>query len=238
MALKDYIDTSLLKNPLLEYLKWLITKIYYQIKYWGKHVRIGYKAVITNCKFGHYSWVTQNVIMENSELGDFSYVSNDSVILETKIGKFCSIGPNVKSSPGNHPSKIIVSTYPPLYSNPVISLKNFADKDYHAPERAVVIGNDVWICANVVINGGVTIGDGAIVAANSVVLKDVEPFAIVGGNPAVLIRHRFSEQERHQLNEIKWWDKDIHWFEKNWKNMLNIEDFLNENQKKKSDGEV
>ena len=81
-------------------------------------------------------------------------------------------------------------------------------KEY--PQKGdTVIGNDVWIGYRATIMPGVTIGDGAIVAAFSVVVKDVPAYAIVGGNPAGVIRMRFSDEEVDRLLSLKWWDWDI-----------------------------
>lgn len=72
-----------------------------------------------------------------------------------------------------------------------------------------VIGNDVWIGADVTIMPGIKIGDGSIIATKSVVTKNIEPYSIVGGNPANLIRKRFSEKKIKELLDMKWWDWDI-----------------------------
>ena len=72
----------------------------------------------------------------------------------------------------------------------------------------VLIGNDVWIGDDVTILGGVRIGDGAVIAAGAVVVKDVPPYAIVGGNPAEIIKYRFSEETIERLRRIAWWDWD------------------------------
>ena len=77
------------------------------------------------------------------------------------------------------------------------------DLPSHSP---ITIGNDVWIAANVKIKQGVTIGDGAILATECFVTKDVPPYAMVGGNPAKIIRYRFTEKQIADLLEIKWWD--------------------------------
>ena len=71
------------------------------------------------------------------------------------------------------------------------------------------IGNDVWVGSNVIIPGGVRIGTGAIVAAGSVVVKDVPPYAVVGGNPAKVIRLRFSEEQIETLLASEWWNWPI-----------------------------
>ncbi|MDM5188872.1 Vat family streptogramin A O-acetyltransferase [Bacillus sp. DX4.1] len=72
-----------------------------------------------------------------------------------------------------------------------------------------IIGNDVWIGMDATIMPGITIGDGAIIAANSVITKDVPPYTIVGGNPAIEIKKRFPDDVINELLEIKWWDFDI-----------------------------
>ncbi len=120
-----------------------------------------------------------------------------------KIGRFCSIARHVSILlGGNHPTRR-VSTYPfaslkerwPQAAGPV----SFSKGD-------VVIGNDVWIGEGAVILSGVNIGDGAVIGAHAVVTKSVEPYAIVGGNPAQFIRKRFDEQTITRLLAIKWWD--------------------------------
>lgn len=72
-----------------------------------------------------------------------------------------------------------------------------------------IIGKDVWMGTDTVIMPGINIGDGAIIAAKSVITKDVEPYTIVGGNPAQKIKERFPEQIINKLLEIKWWDLTI-----------------------------
>jgi len=222
-------DRSYLQNPFSEYLKWLITKIRYQSNY--KDLRVGYLSKLINVVFGKNNWVGNNVIVINSSIGDFSYISDGSVISETTMGKFCSIGPNVRIAPGKHPTHTFVSTHPAIYSNPEYCLKNFQTKDHHNPVRNVSIGNDVWICANAVIADGVKVSDGAIIAANAVVTSDVEPYTIVAGIPAKVVRKRFKEDQIDVLNTSKWWDQDVAWIEQNADIFLNIEDFHRFNTK-------
>ena len=84
---------------------------------------------------------------------------------------------------------------------------------------AILIGNDVWIGDHVILLEGIKIGDGAIIAAGSVVVKDVPSYAMVGGNPARVIRYRFKEDEIEYLKKIKWWNKSQEWL------LEHIEDF-------------
>lgn len=84
------------------------------------------------------------------------------------------------------------------------------DKLMNLPSRGdIVIGNDVWIGYEAVIMPGVNISDGAVVAAKSVVVKDVPPYTIVGGNPALEIKQRFSNTEIALLLELKWWNWEV-----------------------------
>lgn len=78
--------------------------------------------------------------------------------------------------------------------------------DSYAPKGNTIIKSDAWIGMNAMIMPGVTIGEGAIIAAGSIVTKDIPPYTIVGGNPARIIKERFSEKEVQQLLEIRWFD--------------------------------
>ncbi len=134
------------------------------------------------------------------------------------IGKFCMIASDVKfiMNGGNHLSDAL-SAYPFAVFGK--DWKNaMAGKQY--PQKGDIhIGNDVWIGYNATIMSGVTIGDGAIIAANSTVVKDVEPYSIAGGNPACEIKKRFSDTVISNLLAIKWWDWDLAEISKNVQNL-------------------
>jgi len=117
------------------------------------------------------------------------------------IGSYCSISANVQIFLGGQHRTDWISTYP--FSAYLENIDPIPDTGIS--KGNVIIGNDVWICANVIILSGVTIGDGAVLANGAIVTRDVSPYAIVAGNPARLIRHRFDEPLRRQLLEIKWW---------------------------------
>jgi virginiamycin A acetyltransferase len=124
-----------------------------------------------------------------------------------KIGDFSSIAENVTILlGGNHPIDW-VSSFP--FG---VVFEEFKERYYNYPQLSkgsVIIGNDVWIGLDSVILSGVTIGDGAIIAAGSIVTKNVEPYAIVGGNPAKTIKKRFSDEAVSKLLEIQWWHWEI-----------------------------
>lgn len=136
------------------------------------------------------------------------------------IGKFCMIASGVKfiMNGANHLTDSL-STFPfAIFGNGWES----AMKGKSYPNKGdIVIGNDVWIGFNATIMAGVKVGDGAIIAANSTVIKDIEPYSIVGGNPASEIKKRFPKPTIESLLKIKWWDWDI---EKITKNIQNLTD--------------
>jgi hypothetical protein len=123
-----------------------------------------------------------------------------------RIGSFCSIADRIKIYLGGNHRTDWISTYPFGHINARFTA--FDGKGHPATNGDVNIGNEVWIGADVTIMSGVTIGDGAVLAANSHVVKDVEPYSIVGGNPAKLIRKRFDDKTIEKLLEIKWWNLD------------------------------
>lgn len=123
------------------------------------------------------------------------------------IGNFCSIGDNVKIYLGGNHRTDWVTTYPFGHINKDI-FNNFNGDGHPKSNGDVIIGNDVWIGANAIIMSGVNIGDGAVIANNSHVIKNVEPYSIVGGNPAKLIKYRFTPEQIEKLLEIKWWNWD------------------------------
>lgn len=123
------------------------------------------------------------------------------------VGAFCSIGPLVKFVLGNNHRTDYATTYPFGHINIDVFGMPVGSSGHPATKGDIVIGNDVWIGLCATIMSGVTIGDGAVIAANSHVVKDVEPYEIVGGNPARHIRHRFDRETIDFLLELKWWDK-------------------------------
>ncbi len=144
------------------------------------------------------------------------------------IGKFCMIASDVKfiMNGANHLSNAL-TTYPfAIFGN---GWENaMAGKDY--PNKGnITIGNDVWIGYNATIMAGITVGDGAIIATNSLVVKDVEPYTIVGGNPATEIKKRFANETIKKLLKLKWWDWDIEKITKNLENLTDnrIEKLMN-----------
>lgn len=133
----------------------------------------------------------------------------NSYVHEILIGNFCSIASGVTIQEYNHHSNKL-STF---YVNK--NLLKVGSRNDVTSKGPIKIGHDVWIGTNSTILSGVTIGDGAIVAANSVVTKDIPEYAIVGGNPARLIRFRFEVDIINYVKSLKWWYWDIQKIERN-----------------------
>ena len=131
-------------------------------------------------------------------MGAHSYLRSDSRIMNVaSIGRYCSIGRDVTlgEAPRNHPLDWVSTS---------LSVSH----QYESPLSLTQIGNDVWIGHGAVVMAGVKVGHGAVIARNAVVTKDVEPYQIVGGNPARAIRYRFDESTCAALLASKWWELD------------------------------
>jgi len=141
-----------------------------------------------------------------------------------EIGSFCSISTNVKIFLGGEHRSDWITTYP--FS---AFLKEASNITGHPNSKGTVtIGNDVWIGYGSTILSGVHIGNGAVVGANAVVTKDVPPYAIVAGNPAEIIKYRFTKNRIIQLESLAWWNWSEHKIKANLNLLLsdNLDDFL------------
>jgi len=147
-----------------------------------------------------------------------------------EIGNFCSIANNVTVYLGGNHRTDWVTTYPFGHINQDIF--HHSGLGHPVTKGDVIIGNDVWIGANVTIMSGVTIGDGAVIANNSHLVKDVEPYSLIGGNPARLIKYRFSKEQIEKLTKIKWWNWDDDRINKNIHLLCNanIDAFISSNE--------
>lgn len=219
---------QIIKNPLTVWFAKLIKSKILEYKNRDKFLKIGYMSSATNCKFSMYNTIYNEVNLNEVTLGDFTYIAGNTSISRTTIGKFCNIGPDCKIGLGKHPTKDFVSTHPVFFSTLKQAQISFADQNYFEEFVDIKIGNDVWLGANAIIVDGVKIGDGVIVAAGSVVTKDIPPYAIVGGVPAKIIKYRFEKEEIEKLSDMKWWDMDVEYLQKNFTKFHSIREFLND----------
>lgn len=165
------------------------------------------------------SYIKPAITNPNIIAGDFSYIADSDFESHVThlyewngdkliIGRFCQIAAGVEfvMNGANHQMNA-VTTFP------FYTLEGWAMEPPAATDMPLkgdtVIGNDVWIGQNAVILPGVHIGDGAIIGANSIVGSDVEPYTIVAGNPAKVVRKRFDDELIDLLLSFRWWDKSI-----------------------------
>lgn len=225
----NILKSKLLSIPLFEQMGSLLYLLSIKRR---KNLQFGSKVVVTKSTIleGTNS-IGNNTKVLSSVLGFASYISEKSTIIDTKIGKYCSIGPNVNCIFGNHPTNTFVSTHPSFFSTRKQVKLTFTEKDIFSEfskqqdsnkKYSINIGNDVWIAANVSILDGVEIGNGCIIAANSLVNKNIAPYTIVGGVPAKVIRKRFNDEEIQFLENLQWWDKPMAWIEKHSSYFNNI----------------
>jgi acetyltransferase-like isoleucine patch superfamily enzyme len=176
-------------------------------------------------------FIQKNPEYSKYSIGRFSYGApkvlrwgGDSKL---EIGGFCSIADNVSILLGGEHQPDWITTYP--FSRLFAEFQRFSG--HSTTKGDVIVGNDVWIGTNVIILSGVKIGDGAVIGAGSVVTKDVEPYAIVGGNPARVIRMRFNQETIDSLLRIKWWNWDIQHIRKDMPLLLSnrVQEFIDKN---------
>jgi len=219
--------SSLLKNPLTSWTKWLVEKTYYEIKYADKNLSIRYMARFVNCRFGNYNTLYEGAQLSSVSLGDFSYVGMNSRLANTEIGKFACVGPDAIMGLGKHPAREFVSMHPAFYSILKQAQITFVSEPCFEEFAPIRIGNDVWIGARVIILDGISVGNGAIVGAGAVLTKDVPAYAVVGGVPARVLRYRFQPDEIDFLEKLKWWDRDIVWLRENSGKFRSIQELSN-----------
>lgn len=141
-------------------------------------------------------------------VGKYTYSAQDLYVAnpeKTKIGSFCSIGCMVRIGHGTHPLNYLSSS-PYLYLDRLGYKTNITNSHNEWEKlKPVIIGHDVWIGDDVWIKNGISIGTGVIIGAKSVVTKNVPPYAIVVGNPAKIIKYRFSKEIIKRLLKTEWW---------------------------------
>lgn len=153
------------------------------------------------------------------KIGAYSYGFEDTGVLswneniEISIGRFCSVASGLKLYCGGNHRVDWISTFPFGHIHTKF-IKVNAVNGTPSTNGNILIGNDVWIGRDVTILSGVTIGHGAVIASNSHIVKDVEPYSIVGGNPGKLIKFRFEPKQIELLLKMEWWNLPMDLIEK------------------------
>ena len=214
-------------------MKKFIKRIIISMRNIGKNVKLSKGCNISkSALFEGHNFIGKNSSF-SGKMGYGSYIGNNSTVCGT-IGRYTSIADGVFVATGTHPTTNFVSTHSAFYSkgnNVNLTFGDesrfeeyvYADAESRAP---VVIGNDVWIARGATLIAGVTIGDGAIIAAGAVVTKDVPPYTIVGGVPAKPIRKRFTDEQVDFLIQTKWWNNSPAWMREHYSEFENIDLFI------------
>jgi acetyltransferase-like isoleucine patch superfamily enzyme len=206
-----------------------------RINYKKKNTIINSKFVSKDCKIGEWCQIGEQVIIgENVKIGRYTYFNCSkywsTIESNVTIGSFCSIAPNVHIAAGNH-NYDYVTTHPILFNDyykEISSRAELKERQLKDAEEETIIGNDVWAGFGSIIKRGVKVGNGAVIAAGAVVVKDVPDYAIVGGNPAHIIKYRTSKSniELFNKNDNKmWWNWTIEKITENIEMLYNLETY-------------
>jgi acetyltransferase-like isoleucine patch superfamily enzyme len=165
-------------------------------------------VVSRDCVLGEHTVLFAGVQLESCSLGAYSYLQAGAVALDATIGPFCSIGARVTIGLAAHPMTMVSTS--PVFYDPSQPLPRFLIDAAveRAPAQRTTIGADVWFGQGAMCKAGVDVGTGAVIGAGAIVTRDVEPYAIVAGNPARVIRHRFDPATVGALLASRWWSLD------------------------------
>ena len=174
-----------------------------------------------SCAAGRGDWAVPIV-------GRFSYGTNHVCVhyadphagAVVRFGAFCSVATGVTVWCGGNHRTDWVTTYPFGHREHAAFPTATGIVGHPATRGGVTVGNDVWIGADATLMSGVTVGDGAVIANSAHVVRDVPPYAVVGGNPARVIRIRFAPDVVDALLALRWWDRPTPWIDAHARSLL------------------
>lgn len=168
----------------------------------GDFSTIGDNSNLVNCNISNYVAINRNCVLDHSDMGTGSYINQNTTLKNVIIGKFCCISWNVCLYGGSSHNYLAPSMYTAYHWKHIFG----NTKDVTTEKKKSIIGNDVWIGNGAIIINAVSIGDGSIIGAGTVVTKDVPPYSVVVGVPGKVIKKRFDDKTIERLLDIKWWD--------------------------------
>ena len=171
----------------------------------GPRCTIGDNSILFKSKLEGCNVINRGCFISDSEMRFATYTGMNCIIKNTIIGKFCDLSWNLSLGGANHHYTRTMK-YSEYHLNQVLNGSSTIIAKSDPPTK---IGNDVWIGNGAIVLRGVNIGDGAIIGAGAVVTKDVEPFTIVVGVPAIPLKKRFTEAIIAELLELQWWNWSI-----------------------------
>ncbi len=184
------------------------------LKHWVS--KVVYKPKIGKGVF-LYGW---SVFSRNVSIGDYSFMKQNVFMSNVSIGKFCCIADGLTVGLNEHPFREFSSYRMNGITSPFYNKVQHGGGVFVPPPT--IVGNDVWIGQDVVIKGGVKIGNGAVIGARSVVTKDIPPYAVAAGAPAKVIKYRFEQEKMDLLQKLQWWNWDT---EKIYQNLDRLRSF-------------
>ena len=190
-------------RPVVQSLKNAARSFFWRLRCNERGVRIAARVMLNRVTCEPYVNIAHDAELVDVELGKRTSVGRYTKIREASIGSYCSISWDVTIGAVAHPMDRLSS-----HAFSYRSQFGIVDKDESLGSARVTIGNDVWVGCGAILMPGVTIGDGAVVGAGAVVTKDVDPYAIVSGVPARLMRYRFDGETVHVLESLHWWEWD------------------------------
>ena len=175
---------------------------------YSKSSKIIKSVIIGRVSVAEKTTIVKSTITGNVSIGAYTYLSGPNIFIHAainnvEIGNFCSIARGVQIQEYDHRTDRLSTSF--LKKKLLKDSKSIAEEV--VSKGSIIIGNDVWIGTNAIITSGVKIGHGAIIGAGSIVTKDVPNFGIVVGNPAKLIKYRFSDSIQREILDSAWWDK-------------------------------
>lgn len=184
-------------------------------------------ARVRDSVLGAWTRIGEATSIAESSIGDYTYLVDHCQVTYSTIGKYCSIASHVRINPGNHPMWRVTQHHM-TYRRRSYALGEEDDAEFFEWRRShpVHLGHDVWIGHSATVLPGVTIGTGAVVGAGAVVAHDVDPYTIVGGVPARVIRERFPSDVAEALQRIAWWDWTREELEERLDDLLDLDGFL------------